>query len=122
MKNESFRLLLAATILGVSMIISSVILTYSKSATNDQTQSANIISQEQIGSGPLMTIKETSEFMHLTESQIRKIISTEENLLKTSGSYTGKRFPYMTIDNEIYVSTKGLEEWIKESVQQSKQY
>lgn len=122
MKKESSSLLLAATILGISLIASSFVLAYAKAATKDKTQATDTIAQEQIGSRPLMTIKETSEFMHLTENQVRKIISTEESILKTTGSYTGKMFPYITIDNEIYVSTGELEEWIKQSVQERKQY
>ena len=120
MKINNITTIVGTSILGISIILSSFIISsYNFSSKNPDYEaintSINIVK-------PLMTINETSEYMNISESQVRKIISTEESILNTSGTYSGMMFPITMIDNEIYVSSAELNEWIKESVQQRKQY
>jgi len=42
--------------------------------------------------------------------------------LKTQGAYTGVLFPIIKIGDEIFVSTSVLNDWIKESIQQRKEF
>ncbi|MCZ8517859.1 MULTISPECIES: helix-turn-helix domain-containing protein [Paenibacillus] len=71
---------------------------------------------------PLMSIQETADYLNISESQVKAIISSEEKALTTSGSYRGKMLPIIKIGNDIFVSSAGLSEWIKESTEQRKQY
>ncbi|SEO93921.1 helix-turn-helix domain-containing protein [Paenibacillus sp. OV219] len=72
--------------------------------------------------GPLMSIAETADYLHLSEDEITTIITLEETVLESTGTYTGKMFPYFKINNEIYVSRDELAAWIKETATQRKQY
>lgn len=48
-----------------------------------------------------MTIQETTKYLNINESQVRTIISTEETMLKTQGSYTGVLFPIFRIGEDF---------------------
>ncbi|MNP75910.1 Helix-turn-helix domain protein [compost metagenome] len=70
---------------------------------------------------PLMTIQETAEYLKITESQVKTIISSEDNMLRTSG-LSGKLFPVIRIGTDNYISTEDLKDWLKDSTVLRKQY
>ncbi|REE94555.1 hypothetical protein A8990_101351 [Paenibacillus taihuensis] len=72
--------------------------------------------------GPLMNLAETADYLHLTVAELNTIITLEDTTLESTGSYSGKMFPYFKIDKEIYVSRDELDAWIKETATQRKQY
>lgn len=69
-----------------------------------------------------MTLQETAEYLNLSESQVKKIISTEQNILNSTNSYSGKMFPFLMIGDVIYVSTDDLQDWIKDAAELRKQF
>ncbi|MGG4345831.1 hypothetical protein [Paenibacillus lautus] len=62
---------------------------------------------------PLMTLEQTAEFLNLTESQVKNIISSE-NALRGQGASEGLPFPYIVVQSEIYISKMGLISWLEE--------
>lgn len=116
MKQLNISTIISSIILGLSIVTSGFII---GSSWNEE---LNRNESNHIENNPLMTIEETAEYLNLSEPQIRTIISYEETMLKTNGSYTGKMFPVIRIGNDTYISTDELKEWIKESTSQRKQY
>ncbi|WP_246042324.1 helix-turn-helix domain-containing protein [Cohnella pontilimi] len=109
----NLSLLLSSAILGVSIIIGCLII------QNHQGQN-KYSSDHSLKS--LMTLKETAEYLNLSEFQVRTIISSEENALNNNGSFTGKLFPMIRIGKDIYISTNGLNDWLNQATTQRTQY
>lgn len=117
MKFKSFSNIICSLIIGISIIVSCVILReYQDKPTLDEAKTIENSYK------PLMTIAEAAEYLNITEDQVKTIISTEARMLQATGSYTGMMFPIIKIGKDIYVSTDSLGEWLKESSQQRKQY
>jgi len=105
MKNLSN--VISSIILGIAIITGCFIIKGSQSSISPTINN-------EYSNKPLMTLKETAKYLNITESQVRKIITTEETMLKTQGAYTGVLFPI--------ISTSVLNDWIKESIQQRKEF
>lgn len=116
MKQFSLSNVFSAVILGIAIIVGCFIIKGNHATSKSETN--GVINSNK----PLMTIQETAEFLNISEIQVKTIISSEETMLKATGSYTGMMFPVIRIGNDIFVSTIGLNDWIKESTQQRKQY
>ncbi|AZN40990.1 DNA-binding protein [Paenibacillus albus] len=110
MKSFSLSNLLSAIIIAAS-ILGGCYLLQDKHHTDDAIQY-----------GPVMNLAETAAYLHLTVDEINTIITLEETVLESTGSYTGKMFPYFKIDKEIYVSRDELAAWIKEAATNRMQY
>jgi hypothetical protein len=115
-KPFNFSYVIGSTILGISLIIGCLIIQGSYKGIS--VNKSNVVDQQK----PLMTIKETAEFLNLSEFQVRTIISSEETELTNTGAYSGKMFPVIKIGNELHISTNDLSEWLKDSTAQRKQY
>ncbi|RED59181.1 DNA-binding protein [Cohnella lupini] len=119
MKPLNITHIICSAIIGISLIAGSLIISNHREDPSVK-EAAMEESQEsaQATYKPLMTIEETAEYLNLSEMQVRTIISTEE----ATTSYGGIMFPMIRFQNETYVSTDGLKEWLKQFTQQRKQY
>jgi hypothetical protein len=117
LKQFNVSYIICSVILGLSIIVGFLIIRGDREQINEN-ETKEIVNQYK----PLMTIMETAKYLNLTEFQVRTIISTEEEILNNTHTYTGKMFPIIKISNEIYVSTNDLNEWLKDSTSQRKQY
>ncbi|MCX7904729.1 MAG: helix-turn-helix domain-containing protein [Caloramator sp.] len=63
----------------------------------------------------LLTLNEASKYINLSEEEILKIIYEEEKQIITSHGFTGRRFPYLKINDKYYVPKDLLDEWIKDA-------
>ncbi|AIW40941.1 helix-turn-helix domain-containing protein [Paenibacillus sp. FSL M7-0802] len=116
MNRLNLSTIISSFILGLSIVITGLFISHS----GDRELNKNGTNHKEYK--PLMTIKETAGYLNITEPQVRTIISSEENMLETTGSYSGKMFPLIRIGTDIYISTDGLNEWLKESTTQRTQY
>ncbi|WP_379138798.1 helix-turn-helix domain-containing protein [Paenibacillus sp. sgz500958] len=117
MKQFNISLFLSSVVLGLSFITGCILI------QNDLNFKEPIVTNEITNeSKVLMNTKETAEYLNLTEQQVITIIESENYILNLAHSYDGKMFPYIKIDNEIFVSRDELNEWIKESTLQRKKY
>jgi len=114
MKHFNLSNIICSVILGIAFITGCFIIKNPEKPTISETNKAESLYK------PLMTIQETANYLNITEIQVRTIISTEETMLNSTGSYTGMMFPIIRIGNDIYVSTNRLNDWLKESTR--KQY
>lgn len=115
MKQLNLSSIICSFIIGLSIVTSSVII----SNSGDSELNKDGTSQKEYK--PLMTIKETAEYLNITETQVKTIISSEENMLRTTG-ISSKMFPVIRIGTDNYISTDELKEWLKESTTQRLQY
>ncbi len=118
MKQINSSAIISSAIIGLSIVMSSFIVTGTSGPDAVPVSSASI----PIENKPLMTIAETAKYLNLTEKQIRTIISSEEQVLKATSSYEGMMFPVIRIEGEIYVGTEELKEWVKQAVSLKKEY
>ncbi|WP_025693237.1 helix-turn-helix domain-containing protein [Paenibacillus zanthoxyli] len=118
MKSYQLSIIFSSIIIGVSLVIGCIVL-------------ANAIEQQKTNekldvSEPketvLMDIKQAANYLNLSEEQVVDIIQSEEKTLQTMGSFSGGMFPYMKINEKIYISKNDLQKWINESTTERRQY
>ncbi len=70
----------------------------------------------------VLNIQEVATYLNMPESEIRKIIQIEKNTLEKRGSFSGKMFPYFVIDDTKYFYKEEIEEWLKETSSNRREY
>ncbi|EFM12498.1 hypothetical protein PaecuDRAFT_0009 [Paenibacillus curdlanolyticus YK9] len=119
MKSINFTHVISSTILGVALIIGCLIFAGNdKSASGSGPQEIAAVSLTK----PLLTIPETAAYLHIPESKVRTIIQWEVTMSNTTGTSVGMALPVIEIDGDMYVITKGLEEWLQDAVHNRKEY
>ncbi|MEF7439936.1 hypothetical protein V4V36_04460 [Paenibacillus lautus] len=120
MKTLNYSTLISSLIVGLSIVAASLILqgTVGSKAIPANTEEANMVQSER----PLMTLEETAEFLNLTEYQVKNMISSENALREQYGSGGGTLFPYIVVQNEIYISRMGLMSWLEEATRERREY
>ena len=58
----------------------------------------------------------------MTEEEVCAIIQTEKKKLDETHSFTGKMFPYFTINNKQYFYKDEIDEWLKQVSSHHRQY
>ncbi|MGF9697963.1 hypothetical protein [Paenibacillus sp. MABNR03] len=118
MKSIPISILIASTILGISFIIGCLLLSNQESA-NEPTQ----VAQEEVTSDKaLMTIHETAEYLSMTEEQVMSIIRAEQQSFTIAGSFDGKMFPFIKVQDELFVSRIELELWVQNASTYHRRY
>lgn len=112
MKQLNLSAIICSFLVGLSLVVSSIIISQS---------SDRELMKDGSKYKPLLTIGEAAEYLHITESQVRAIISSEESMLKHNG-VDSMLFPIIRIGNDIFISTDELQEWLKESVEHRMRY
>lgn len=69
-----------------------------------------------------LTLPQAAEYLNMTEEEVQGIIQTEKKVLDETGSFHGKMFPYLTINNKQYFHKNELDEWLKEVSSNRGQY
>ena len=117
LKQFNISYIICSGILGLSIIVGCLISRGDVEQINEKKEK-EFVNQYK----PLMTIKETATYLNLTELQVRTIIHFRRRILQNTHTFTGKMFPFIKINSDIYVSTNELNEWLKDSTSQRKQY
>lgn len=115
MKQLNLSAVISSFLIGVSIVISSLII------SNSGDRESNNEQMDEKEYKPLMTIQETADYLKITESQVKTIISSEDTMLRSSG-LSGKLFPVIRIGTDNYISTEDLKDWLKDSTVLRKQY
>lgn len=118
-KTLNYSSIISSLIIGISIVAASFILqgTEGSKSVPAVTDEAYLVQSE----SPLMTLEQTAEFLNLTEYQVKNIISSE-NAQRGQGSAAGSPFPYIVVQNEIYISKMGLISWLEEATQERRVY
>ncbi|RAR44638.1 hypothetical protein DP091_07650 [Paenibacillus sp. MDMC362] len=109
MKPLNYSALICSLIIGISIVTASFILQRTEGVKSVPAVTDEAYSMQT--DSPLMTLEQTAEFLNLTESQVKSIISSE-NALRAQGDSEEVSFPYIVVQNEIYVSQIGLMSWL----------
>lgn len=119
MKGLNYSTLISSLIIGISVVAASFVLQGSEGSTPlpAVTNEADWVQSD----SPLMTLEQTAEFLNLTEYQVKTIISSD-NALRDQGAASGMPFPYIVVQNEIYVSKTGLISWLQEAALEQREF
>lgn len=96
-------------ILAVSIIIGSIWIGNSleKAVGSQEPISTSIDSK-------VLTLSQVAEYLNMTEEEVNGIIKTETKKLEETHSFSGKMFPYFTINNKQFFYQDEIDEWLKE--------
>lgn len=111
MKQLNLSAIICSFLVGLSLVVSSIIISQS---------SDRELMKDGSRYKPLLTIEEAAEYLHITESQVRAIISSEESM--RSRDVDSLLFPVVRIGTDNFISTDGLHEWLKESLKRRLNY
>lgn len=70
----------------------------------------------------LLTLKETATYLGMNEDQVMSIITTEQRSLNAFHHFEGKMFPFIKVQDQIYVSRVELELWIQDASSNHRRY
>ncbi|MBT2760479.1 hypothetical protein [Paenibacillus sp. ISL-20] len=115
MKPLNYSALISSLIMGISIVTASFILQGGEGSKSVPAVADDAYSVQ--SESPLMTLEQTAEFLNLTESQVKNIISSE-NALRGQGVSEGLPIPYIVVQSEIYVSKIGLISWLEEATRE----
>lgn len=99
---------LAALFISTSIILSGCIIGNAIRAVN--VPNTNITLSE----SNVLNITDLATYLNMTEEQISSIITLEQDSLSKNGSFTGKMFPYFTVNDQKYFYKDEVNEWLKE--------
>ena len=113
MKLNDYTNIICALIIGIAVITGSLILHNS----NNNSETKIVATKNYDEMKPLITVKEAAEYLGIPETEVWTIINFEENNYDL-----GIRFPVIKIEKNKYVSTSGLIDWLRSSVNDVKKY
>ncbi len=113
MKSINLSNIICSLIVAIAIIIGAVILQYPGGTSDTKMLNSEEVNQ----TNPLMTVKETADYLNLTESQVWIIIKAE-----AYNENQGMRFPAVKIEKDTYISTVGLVEWLQDSAIHAKEF
>lgn len=122
MKSLNYSSIINSFILGISIVTASLIFQHTSTDSRNEPVTATKTTISPTYDKPLLSLSETAEYLNISESKLKMIISHEETVLNQSGTFIGKMFPYFMVQNEIYVNKAGLLAWIEEASLQRKKY
>lgn len=70
----------------------------------------------------VLNLSQVTEYLGMTEEEVRGIIQTEKTILEKTGSFSGKMFPYFIVNNKQYFYKNEIDEWLKEASSNRWQY
>ena len=70
----------------------------------------------------LFDLEELSNYLGMSEEEIKNIMMIEEIMLNQSGHYSGMMFPYFKVDEKYYFYKETIDEWLEEVTTDKKQY
>ncbi|PZT53499.1 helix-turn-helix domain-containing protein [Paenibacillus silvae] len=118
----SFSILLASFILGVSFIIGSVLVMNQDQGQRNETLNQTTKQESLLANKGLLTLKETATYLGMSEDQVMSIIKTEQGSLNDFHHFEGKMFPFIKVQDQMYVSRVELELWIQDASSNHRRY
>ncbi|SDS44145.1 Helix-turn-helix domain-containing protein [Paenibacillaceae bacterium GAS479] len=123
MKLQSYSLLLASVVLGVSLVASSLILDNSVSSDTAATTAASPApSAWAADDKPLITIEEAAELLGLTEQELKQMLAAEQGTLNRTGTFNGEMIPHIKVGNKILIARDGLMRWLDDASRSRREY
>lgn len=116
MFKRNFSVVIAILFIGASIIINSYFIGEAIKSAN--LQDSNITSVDD----KILNLSQAAEYLSMTEEEIQGVMQTEKNILEKTGSFSGKMFPYFTINNKKYFYKNEIDEWLKEVSSNRREY
>lgn len=107
---------IAVLLLGVSIILNGYFVGEAiKSVPIGKTAAASPEAQ-------VLNLSQAAEYMNMTEEELRGIVDTEKSILEETSSFSGKMFPYFTVDGKSFFYKREIDEWLKEASDERRDY
>lgn len=105
---------LRAIFLGISLIIASLILRDGLSSYTTKSNDVIFQSEEKVSTPNVMTIKQLSLYLQISEGSIESIIYNDDKGKAKMSSYQTYEFiPYIKLDNEYRFLKKEIDKWLE---------
>lgn len=111
MKSNKGLIIIACAMLFGSCIIATNISTAISMTSIDSKESSQVLG-----------LNEAADYLHLSEEQLIRVINIEKTDLEEDGTFSGMMLPYFTVDGQYYFSKAELDNWLKEVVNEHKEY
>lgn len=72
--------------------------------------------------GEVLSLPQVSKYLNMSEDEVKGIINTEKGKLEKSGSFSGKMFPYIIVNNKYYFYKDAIKEWSANGSNNRRQY
>lgn len=110
------------TMLFSSIILSAGIIAGGSLISSKSTPVSESISTTNVEDTIFIDSKEASELLGITEKELLKIITEENRIFETTGSFEGEMLPYVMIERKRYFERTKLLIWAQESASLHKHY
>lgn len=118
MHSDNKYIALSIVFLGISIVVHGIFTSRNEVERKEESVVSTIYNDTE-----LLSLSEAAGIMSLSEDDIRNIIKTEEEHIKKSGgSFTGHKFPYITVGNKYLFSKVALIKWAEESAGMGRAY
>ena len=109
-------LLIGIIILTCGVVFSSLWLGYSMQ------KSSSLIIKEEASNSNVFTLSEVADYIGISKEEVLGLIDTEKNILEETGTFTGRMFPYFTVNEKQYFYKDEVDEWLKDVSNEHREY
>lgn len=107
MNRKEILILIGVLMVSISIVISGYLIGEAIKTRYVQEEDLNVSDQ-------IMDLSEVAKYLNMSEGNVRAIIRLEDEEIKKFGSFTGKMFPYFTIDEKQYFYRNEIDVWLME--------
>lgn len=120
MENFKKHFIIEILILSISILLCGVIIGYSiKTSKQSNNKCLNNVGYSD---REVLSLKQVSEYLNMSEEDVKGIINTEKNKLESTHSFSGRMFPYVIVNNKYYFYKDAVNEWLKDASFGTRQY
>jgi hypothetical protein len=109
-------------LLPISIIILSVSLAFSSIWLGYSLKKPAILKNTVSLDRKVLTLSQAAEYLNMTDAEVLGIIKIEKMSLDAAHSFSGKMFPYFSVDNKQYFDKNEIDEWAKEASISQREY
>ena len=70
----------------------------------------------------VLNLTQAANYLNMPEEEVKAVIQIEKNELEKTGSFSGRRLPYFTIDSKQYFYKDEIDEWLKDVSSNNREY
>lgn len=101
-------------IIGIGALLISISIVVGGYLIGEAIKEANAVDADSLITPSVMDMPMVAEYMNMSQEEVRAIIRLEEKQLTEHGFFTGKMFPYFTIDDKQYFYKDEIDVWLME--------
>lgn len=115
MNKKNFLSGMAVILISISIVTSGYLISDAMKSDVTETKNRN-------ESLKVLNLKQVAEYLNMTVEDVTSIIEIEQNELTNVGGFTGKMFPYFTVDDNLYFYKDEVDVWLQEVASNHRYY